>query len=58
MYDANDNLLKENVYTSNYAAKDEVYVVGPGTDTSAYSRSTSVNADAAASAAYDASIYM
>lgn len=58
VYDANDNLLKENVYTSNYAAKDEVYVVGPGTDTSAYSRSTSANADAAASAAYDASIYM
>ena len=33
VYDKNNNIVRENVYQSNYPSRDEVYVVGPNTDT-------------------------
>ena len=41
VYDKDDHLISENTFYSNYPAKNQVYVVGPGTDTSAFVNNSS-----------------
>ena len=43
VYDKDNQLISENTFYSNYPAKNQVYVVGPGTDTSALVNNSSSN---------------